>query len=136
MAVETLVEILEVLKYLQDVFSEDIGTARSQAYVKGLANVNVIKLRAGAEIIAQNNRYFPRLAEIRKAADLEIHPIDGFIRRRENLRRRSLAGESVTADWDRLIQESWAAGYWDLARYCEKVLAKCSQNEMATVIHE
>lgn len=134
MAVETMAEILEVLKYLQDVFTQKLEPANMQAYVKGLADVNIIKLRAGAEKVAQNNRFFPRLAELRTAADIEILPIEGFIRRREKLRYRSFdPAQNLAEEWDKLIMDCWTAGYWELAGYVEKIKSRSKATINASV---
>jgi len=134
MAVEMTGEILEVLQYLEGIFSAQFGVESAKGFITALADIDLISLRAGAVWIAKNNRFLPRLAEIRSAA-VNCKPVsmDALITRREQLRYVSFRPNGFeNSAWDALYNDCWSAGYWEMAKYIETLKARYEKNLLAT----
>ena len=138
--VDFRVEVLEVLKYLQDIYHKALTEADSRSYTEYLVEINPVQLRMAAVRCVESSAFFPRIAELRKlAGEAVIQPLAAFANRRFVLEQRFYRdGVLDGMAFDALHREMWRAGYWDAANHLRKVQGRLkslatARKEMAVV---
>lgn len=88
---------IRMLAALAEIFSEDLGDARMEAYLLALSDVPLDALRLGLQQAIRSATWFPKPAELRRAVDAAV----------ASQRLLSQAQQQVVADDD-----------WRVAHHC------------------